>query len=215
MKKILYLTLPFALVFLVSGCVQKEETPPLKETPSQKIKEQEETKKMADVLLIIADNYKEEEYTNTKKVLEDAGLTSETASSVANPKSTAGKTVAADVTLDKVDVSQYKAVVFIGGPGATVYLNDQNALKIAQEAVNQDKILAAICIAPVILANAGVLDGKKATVWDAGDRQTISKIEAKGAVFTDEKVVQDGKIITANGPAAATEFGKTIANVLK
>lgn len=213
MKKFYLLIFLLPAVFLFEGCVQKEKTPSITDKAQNISKEGD--KKMAEVLLIVADNYKEEEYTNTKKEIENAGFKTETASSVQNPKSTANKTIKRDVALSEVDISKYKGVVFIGGPGATVYFNDENALKISREAIAQDKILAAICIAPVILANAGVLQGKKATVWDSGDRAAISQIEAKGAIFTDKAVVQDGKIITANGPAAAAEFGKTIASALK
>ena len=62
----------------------------------------------------------------------------------------------------------------------------------------------------MILANAGILEGKKATVWysEAG------RIEAKGAVYVNKSVVKDGNIITASGPQAAEEFGKTIAQTL-
>ncbi|MDD5086856.1 MAG: DJ-1/PfpI family protein, partial [Candidatus Nanoarchaeia archaeon] len=72
------------------------------------------------------------------------------------------------------------------------------------------KITAAICIAPVILANAGVLDGKKATVFPSGK----DDIMVRGADYTGEQVTQDGKVITANGPAAARSFGEAIVKEL-
>jgi len=71
-------------------------------------------------------------------------------------------------------------------------------------------------ISPVILAKAGALKGKKATVWSSPlDRSPIKILEAQGAEFVDEKVVWDGNIITGNGPDAAREFGKTIADALE
>jgi len=106
-------------------------------------------------------------------------------------------------------------VVFVGGPGATEYVDDAQAHKVAQDAVAQDKVLAAICIAPEILAKAGVLKEKKATVWSSvADRGPIKVLEDGGAEYVDQNVVQDGKMITANGPAAAKDFGKTIVEVL-
>ncbi|GAJ17159.1 unnamed protein product, partial [marine sediment metagenome] len=69
---------------------------------------------------------------------------------------------------------------------------------------------SAICIAPVTLANAGILDKKKATVF----RSEVKAIKRKGAIYTGKVVEVDGNIITAEGPQAAEEFGKTIINLL-
>ena len=56
-----------------------------------------------------------------------------------------------------------------------------------------------------------MLDGKKATVWTSTlDRGPVKILEENGAEFVNEKVIQDGNIITANGPAAAEEFGEKI-----
>ena len=94
------------------------------------------------------------------------------------------------------------------------YQHDVQAHLTAQEAVNRKKVLAAICIAPTILAKAGVLDGKRATVWNKeGNNSKI--LENHGAIFTDEMVIVDGKIITANGPDAAEGFAIKIVEMLK
>ncbi len=74
--------------------------------------------------------------------------------------------------------------------------------------------MGAICIAPTILAYAGVLEGKKATVWNQDGKQA-EILTKNGAEFVDELVVVDGKIVTANGPPAAEAFGKKILEMLK
>jgi protease I len=76
--------------------------------------------------------------------------------------------------------------------------------------VKKEKIVGAICIAPVTLANAGILTGKKATVFESETK----KLKDKGANCTRKNVERDGKTITANGPKAAKEFGETIAKAL-
>jgi len=63
--------------------------------------------------------------------------------------------------ISKINIDNYDAVVFVGGGGATEYFNDSIAHKIVKESIAKGKVLAAICIAPNILANAGVLKGKK------------------------------------------------------
>ena len=82
--------------------------------------------------------------------------------------------------------------------------------------MEKQKILAAICIAPAILAKAGVLEGKNATVWSSVlDKGPIKILEENGANYVEKDVVVDGNIITANGPQAASEFGRKIVEILK
>ena len=121
-----------------------------------------------------------------------------------------GMKVTPDILLDAVKVEDYDAVIFVGGPGSSEYWDDPKAHSIARETVTADKILGAICIAPVTLANAGVLTGKRATVFSS----ERGRLEAGGAIYTGTDVEVDGKIITGNGPGVAEEFGRSIARIL-
>ncbi len=118
----------------------------------------------------------------------------------------------ADIAMKDVQVADYDRIAFIGGPGAFALVEDEEALRIAREAAASNMVLGAICIAPKILAAAGVLKGKKATVAPA-DGTPQQFLIAHDAIFTDEPVVIDGNIITANGPAAAEEFGEMLAGM--
>ena len=111
-----------------------------------------------------------------------------------------------DITLDQINVADYDTILFIGGPGCYAYYDDSTAHKIAQEAVAQGKILGAICAAPGILSNAGVLKGKRATMFT--DDGSLAK---GGATYTGKGVEIDGKIITATGPQTAKAWGEAIA----
>ena len=82
------------------------------------------------------------------------------------------------------------------------------ALAIA--AAESGKPLGAICVSPTILANAGVLKGRNATVWPSQSKALVSG----GATYTAQPVETDGPIITADGPASATRFGEAIASAL-
>jgi len=181
-----------------------------------------------EVLMVIApENFRDEELLHTREELERVGAKV----TVASPKTTAkgllGARVTPDIKLEQVSVDDYDAVVFVGGLGASVYFNDKRALSIASEAFSKGKKTCAICIAPAILANAGVLKGKRATVSDGEYVRKISHqkqtwfsqlgfryLESKGATYTGKSVEVDGNIITANGPGAAREFGRTIAKEL-
>src|SRR3989339_350786 len=125
-------------------------------------------------LMIIAhEMFRDEEYAEPKAVLEKAGFQVTTASS--QPGEATGRfglKAKVDLTLDKVKVDDYDAVLFIGGPGSHGYYHDPLAHRTAKEAVEQGKVLGAICAAPGILANAGLLKGKNATVHE-GDAETL------------------------------------------
>jgi len=120
-----------------------------------------------------------------------------------------------DLLVKDVNLKDFDAVVFIGGSGALTYLDNEDSYKLAKEAVVEKKLLAAICIAPTILAKAGVLNAKNATVWSApNDQSAIKILEDNGAKYDARSVVVDGNIITAWGPDAADQFGLVIVEVL-
>ena len=164
------------------------------------------------VLLVVAPgNFSDEELFETKAELEAAGAETAVASKKTGTiTGTLGGKASATLALSDVAPGDYDAVVFVGGSGSAAYFNDRDALNIAKEAAGKGKVLAAICIAPSILANAGVLRGKKATAFGS----EAPNLRAKGASYTGQPVTVDGKIITGNGPGAAKEFGRKIAEAL-
>ena len=167
-------------------------------------------------IIIAFKNFRDEEYFIPRKILEEAGAKIEVVSNeVGTALGVEGLQVNVNTELGDLDVSNFDAVVFVGGPGALDNLNNQDSYRVIREAVKQNKVLAAICISPVILAEAGVLNGKKATVWTNPLNKEPKKIlEENGAIFTEQNVVVDGNIITANGPDAAAEFGKKLVEIL-
>ncbi len=164
------------------------------------------------VLMVIAPkNFRDEELFETRKIIEAAGHQVVLAST-STDQSTGmlGGKAKPDIVIDGADASQYDAVVFVGGSGTAVLLEHPAALALARSAHAAGKLVAAICMAPGILANAGLLKGKKATGWKGGH----DLLKAKGAKVTKKRVEQDGRIITGNGPAAAKAFGKAIVQFL-
>jgi protease I len=80
-------------------------------------------------------------------------------------------------------------------------------------------VLAAICWAPTILAKAGLLKGKKATVWVGPDaeyaKDTSEVLGDFGAEYVGKGCVVDGKVVTADGPATAKEMAQEIVKLLE
>ncbi|MEM2974177.1 MAG: DJ-1/PfpI family protein [Candidatus Micrarchaeia archaeon] len=168
---------------------------------------------MVKVLMVVAPTeFRDEECFEPKGELEDAGIEVIIASKGTRlAKGKLGGEIDVQKDLSEVRASDYDAVVFVGGQGSAQYFNDPTALRLAREANDKCKIVAAICIAPSILANAGILKGKKATAYPSEE----GNLRVKGAIYTGKAVEQDGKIITANGPAAARNFGKAILKSIK
>jgi len=163
-------------------------------------------------MIIAPKNFRDEEYFQTKEVLESDGIDVTTASKHSGEiTGMLGKTATPDITLEQVNVDDYDAVIFVGGTGAAEYFNDSQAISIAKAAAEKGKIIAAICIAPSILANAGLLESKNATSYPSEQEN----LESKGANYTGEDVTRDGKIITGAGPTAAEQFGREIAKALQ
>lgn len=166
---------------------------------------------MTKILMIIAPrNFRDEELLHPKEEFESVGFEVKIASKAKTAKGMLGTEVNADLDLSEVNVQNFDAIIFVGGSGTTVYFNDIDAQRIAKEALDRNKLLCAICIAPSILANAGLLKGKKVTAFPSEEQN----LRTKGAIYTGKEVEQDGKIITAKDPKAARAFGRKIVENL-
>jgi protease I len=174
-----------------------------------------EKKKVA--MIIAFRDFRDEEYFIPRKTLESAGvqiITVSTSSGKAIGK--LGGEAEVDALLEDIEVATYDAILFIGGSGAHKYIDNEVCHRIAREAVENNKILGAICIAPAILAKAGILEGKKATVWSSVmDKSAVKILKELGATYLPDPVVTDGKIVTASGPIAAKKFAQEIIEILR
>lgn len=169
-------------------------------------------------LMVIAfKDFRDVEYFVPKEILEKEGVSIKTASNKEGMAIGAdGGQVKVDFEISQINPDDFDVVIFVGGPGCLKNLDNENSYELIRKTIDKGKILAAICIAPVILAKAGVLRGKKATVWTSTFDKTGEKIlKENGADYLKENVVTDGKIITASGPAVAENFGKEILKILK
>lgn len=173
-----------------------------------------QNKKIA--LIIAFRDFRDEEYFIPKQILEKAGAEIITCSiSLGKAIGKLGGETEVNILIEDLKVADYDTILFIGGPGAFKYLENETCHQIAREIIEEDKVLGAICVAPVILAKAGVLKGKKATVWSSAmDKSAVKILEDSGAVYQSDSVVTDGKIITATGPSAAEEFAETVIEIV-
>jgi len=117
--------------------------------------------------------------------------------------------------LSESDFDRYDAVIIPGGPGSVEYLWDNKKLQSVVIYFNsKKKIVAAICYAVILPVQAGILKGRKATVYPTDEAKVILK--NCGVEFSDTGCValSDEKIITAQGPKFANEFANEIVKML-
>ncbi len=163
-------------------------------------------------MLISQKDFRDEELFDSKAIIEQAGI--EVRIAAPEEKLAVGKLgaeIEPDLSIDDINVGRFEAIIFIGGPGAYDFIEDSAMHQLASTFFNSGKIVAAICIAPAILARAGLLRGRRATVHASG----INFLQEGGAILLDQDVVVDKDIITANGPAAASAFGQEIVRALE
>jgi protease I len=122
-----------------------------------------------------------------------------------------GGSTTVDADISSVTPDAYDAVVFVGGGGASTYFSDENAHELVRKMHSSGKVVAAICIAPSTLANAGILEGKNVTAFPTEQ----ANLEANNAEYTGNPVEVSGNIVTANGPGAANEFAHKIMELLE
>jgi protease I len=191
----------FSVLLAVLGfCVIAQGSRPMKNLSGKKV-----------LMVIASDQFRDEEYFTPRKILETAGASVTVASSsLKEATGMLGGKAKADILLDQAKMADYQAVVFVGGMGATEYWDNPVAHALAKDSDQAGKPTAAICLAPMTLANAGLLNGKKATIW----KDAAADFKTKGVVYTGSPIEKSGNLITGSGPDAAEAFGNLLVEAL-
>jgi protease I len=172
---------------------------------------------MASIVFFVAPvNYRDEELQEPKDVMEAKGIYTVVASiGRGTARGKLGGTANCELGVNEIDPNRYEGIIFVGGPGVIEQRFPDNpaVIQLAQKFAAAGKVVAAICVAPRILAKAGLLNGKKATVFN--DPESITLLQQAGAKYSGKDVEVDGKIVTANGPTVAKRFGERVAALVK
>ena len=122
-----------------------------------------------------------------------------------------GTVIVPDMTLTQALQREFNMIVLPGGqPGAANLGNDARIIELLQSMARSGKYIAAICAAPAVLAQAGVLAGKRATGYPGA----LERAGHPDIAITNGGVVSDGKIITSRGPGTAMDFALELIRVL-
>ncbi|MEE8233737.1 MAG: DJ-1 family glyoxalase III [Gammaproteobacteria bacterium] len=122
-----------------------------------------------------------------------------------------GVTLIPDTDLESALKGDYDMIVLPGGlPGADHLDNDERIKSVLKKMADNGKYTAAICAAPKVLANAGVLAGKTATSYPG----FLDNLGLSDTILSSEAVVRDGKVVTSRGPGTAIDFALELIEVL-
>lgn len=118
--------------------------------------------------------------------------------------------IKADMKIEDIDISSAQGIVLPGGmPGTLNLQKDATVNKLIEHCHNNNLLICAICAAPMILGELGLLNGKKATCYPGFEEHL------KGAVLGENPVEVSDNFITGKGPGASFEFGCAIVNYIK
>ncbi len=163
-------------------------------------------------LILFAQAMEDGEALTTRALLKRAGLSVDSFV-VSGDKSvtTAYKlAVTADYRLSEINPLEYDFLVIPGGPYVGQTIDADHKIKaLAKSMVDAGKIVAAICAGPRFLGQAGLLDDKQFTCYPGGERDM-----PLGQYLADQKVVKDGRIITARAAGSVVEFSAMITETL-
>lgn len=167
---------------------------------------------MARVLVPIAPGCEELEAVTIIDLLRRAGIEVVVAGLQDGPvKASRGVTLLPDTSLDEVLESNFDMLVLPGGlPGADHLDQDPRIHRLLQQMAEDGKYTAAICAAPKVLANAGLLDGKRATSYPG----VIDSMGLTATQVVAQPVVIDGKVVTSRGPGTAMDFALSLIEAL-
>jgi 4-methyl-5(b-hydroxyethyl)-thiazole monophosphate biosynthesis len=161
------------------------------------------------VLVIVADGFEEVEAVAPVDILRRAGAEVTMASLAEGIHVTGrnGLTLHTDTSLTVVEHFDFDCVLLPGGPGVRLLRQDARVASILRRQLERGRWIAAICAAPVVLKDAGVLSGRRHTAH-------FSVAADLPEMLANERVVVDGRLITSQGAGTAIDFGLMLVEML-
>jgi protein deglycase len=169
---------------------------------------------MKRVVVPLAHGFEEIETVTVVDILRRAGISVtvagvETGSPPGAIEGRTGIRLVPDLSIDRVKVSDFDMIVLPGGlKGAQTLQKDTRVARLLRVLQDNDRYIAAICAAPIVLAAHGMITGRKLTSHPSV-REQLS-----GAIYDEGRVVIDGRLVTSRGPGTAMEFAMALVEIL-
>src|SRR5215471_16360835 len=167
------------------------------------------------VLMVIPHTqFRDEEFFEPKKILEDEGAKVVVAStSVRTCRGMKGGTAQSDLAIADAKADEYAGLVLCGGSSVPdVFWNDKKLQELVVAMATAGKVIAAICLSTVVLAKAKLLADREATVYFLPE--ALEELKAAGAKYVPETLLIHNNIILAEGPPDSQRFGQAIRSAL-
>jgi len=167
------------------------------------------------VLLVVpATQFRDEEVFEPRQALEAAGAQVTVASSTKRTcHGMNGGAIDAEIALDEASAEEYDAIVLAGGssvPG--LFWKDKKLAALVTAASQAGKIIGAMSLSTVVLARAQLLKDKRATVYYLPE--AIEELRSAGATYVPDKVVREGNLVMAEGPADTLPFAEALIGAI-
>ena len=167
---------------------------------------------MEKIAVFLANGFEEIEAVSIIDILRRADIETTTISISGNREVNGSHKIKilADKLFNEINIDDYSMIVLPGGMPGSKNLNEHPGLR--EQILNfheQNKMLGAICAAPLVFGNLGILKNKKATCYPGYENQL------HGAVVTGEKTEVSGNIITGKGAGVAIDFSLKIVETIK
>lgn len=167
---------------------------------------------MKKIVVMLSKGFEEIEALTVVDVLRRVGVDCKTCS-ISEEKMVKGTHniyVKADILLKDFKEYDFSGIVLPGGmPGATNLRDNKQVIEIIKQFNKENKLIAAICAAPIILKEADIIENKNITSYPGFEE------ELKGANYKEDRVVQHDNIITSRGPSTALDFAfKILENII-
>ncbi len=164
------------------------------------------------LIFLPAKDFNEEEYSIVRKLLLKYGknifVTSDDHYVCSGSK---GMKVKSDTSFYNINTKNFSAMVLIGGKGSKTYWDNEKLHNITRNFNDAQKVIGAICSAPVILAKAGILQNKTATCYYEDKNELINL----GINYQDRAVISDKNIVTTNSSQSAAQFTEAVLHLIK
>jgi 4-methyl-5(b-hydroxyethyl)-thiazole monophosphate biosynthesis len=167
---------------------------------------------MKRVLIPLAPGFEDLEAVTLVDLLRRAGIEVITAGlSAGLAQGARGTRVQPDAMLDDVLDVSFDMIALPGGmPGAEHLKNDARVQDLLRRHAQAGAYTAAICAAPIALAQAGLLDGRRVTSYPG----FLDRAPPPGTRYVAEPVVVDGRVVTSRGPGTAMDFALALVELL-
>ncbi|HEY0404482.1 MAG TPA: DJ-1/PfpI/YhbO family deglycase/protease [Pyrinomonadaceae bacterium] len=166
-------------------------------------------KRKSRVAILVEKNFEDSEFQIPYTALQAAGAEVTVLGSRMNEEYTGkqGKaSIKPDATTTEARAADFDAVIIPGGMAPDTMRTNMKTVRFVQDAVEQGKLVAAVCHGPQVLIEGDLLQGRRAT----GFRAIRKDMQNAGADFADEPLVVDGQLITSRRPGDLPVFTTAI-----